>query len=175
MQHRLYVIAALAIIIGAVGAAEAATNVKVRNKANDPVPVVDQTVLQPVQGNVRVRLLAGERSTTLDLITPPDGKMVVIEYLTIRVFAREETANALLDLTGSLGAAGGVRHFLEAFPPPINVNVVSAFQQMLTQHVLLYSTGPVRLNIDRGQKDTVVADFDVSFSGYLVDAPKDLE
>jgi hypothetical protein len=37
--------------------------------------------------------------------------------------------------------------------------------------VLLYSTGPVRLDIDRGQISGQVGDFDVSFSGYLVQAP----
>jgi hypothetical protein len=51
------------------------------------------------------------------------------------------------------------------------LNVVSTFQQLLTQRVLLYSTGPVRLDIDRGQISGQVGDFDVSFSGYLVKAP----
>ena len=40
-----------------------------------------------------------------------------------------------------------------------------------SQHVVLYSTGPVRLDINRGQISGQVDDFDVSFSGYLVQAP----
>jgi hypothetical protein len=38
--------------------------------------------------------------------------------------------------------------------------------------VLLYSTGTVFLDIDRGQKDDSVGIFDVTFSGYLVKAPR---
>jgi hypothetical protein len=123
-----------------------------------------------VHGNASVRLEAGQSSAELELITPPEGKLVVIKYITIRVFAREATANALLELSGDLGE--GHEHYLDAFPPPISLNVVSTYQQMLTQHVLLYSTGPVRLNINRGQIADQVGDFDVSFSGYLVKAPK---
>ena len=42
---------------------------------------------------------------------------------------------------------------------------------MLTQNVLIYSTGPVRLHIDRGSKSTAAGGFDVSVTGYLVEAP----
>ena len=90
---------------------------------------------------------------------------------TIRAFVREQTANALLALSGDLGEGHEVEHFLHAFPPPISLNVVSTFQQLLTQPVVLYSTGPVRLDVDRGQISGQVGDFDVSFSGYLVQAP----
>jgi hypothetical protein len=38
--------------------------------------------------------------------------------------------------------------------------------------VLLYSTGPVHLDINRGQKDDLVGLFDVTFSAYLVKAPQ---
>ena len=171
MSGRLFVIAVLALIVGAVDAEAATTRVKVVNGRGAPALLMDQTVLQPVHGNASVRLEAGQRGTTLELITPPDGRMAVIRHITIRVFAREATANALLALTGDLGEGHEVEHYLDAFPPPISLNVVSTFQQMLTHHVLLYSTGPVRLDIDRGQIHEQVGDFDVSFSGYLVQAP----
>jgi hypothetical protein len=172
MSCRLCIAAALVTIMSAVGAADAATtNVKVVNGRNAPALVMDQTVVQPVHGNASVRLNAGEGSAFLELITPPAGKMVVIEYLSIHAFTREATANALLKLFGSLGEGAEIEHYLDAFPPPISIGVTSAFQQTLTQQVLLYSTGPVALNIQRGDKDALVGDFDVSFSGYLVKSP----
>jgi hypothetical protein len=171
MSCRPFVIAMLVLIVGAIDAEAATSRVNVVNGRGAPALVMDQKVLRPVHGNTGIRLQAGQRGTTLELITPPEGKMVVIKYLTIRVFAREATANALLALSGDLGEGREVEHYLRAFPPPISLNVVSTYQQMLTQHVLLYSTGPVRLDIDRGQLDEQVGDFDVSFSGYLVKAP----
>ena len=38
--------------------------------------------------------------------------------------------------------------------------------------MLLYSTGAIVLEIDRGQKNAKLGIFEVSFSGYLVTAPK---
>jgi hypothetical protein len=171
MSCRHFVIALLALLMGAAGAEAAPSRVKVVNGRDAPASVMDQTVLRPVHGNTDVRLQAGQMRATLELITPPEGKMVVIRYVTIRAFVSEQTANALLVLSGDLGEGHEVEHFLDAFPPPISLNVVSTFQQLLTQRVLLYSTGPVRLDIDRGQISGQVGDFDVSFSGYLVKAP----
>jgi hypothetical protein len=171
MSCRHFAIAILALLVGAAGAEAAPSRVKVVNGRDAPASVMDQTVLRPIHGNTDVRLQAGEMRATLELITPPDGKMVVIKYITIRVFAREQTANALLALSGDLGERQEVEHYLDAFPAPIDLNIVSSFQQTLTQRVLLYSTGPVRLDIDRGQISGQVGDFDVSFSGYLVQAP----
>ena len=75
-----------------------------------------------------------------------------------------------MDLWGSLRGNAFI-HYLDALPPPISLGIVTEFQQMLTQNVLIYSTGPVRLHIDRGSKNTAVSDFSVNFSGYLVEAP----
>jgi hypothetical protein len=173
MHRRPLVIAVFAMMVGAVGFAEAATTVKVVNGRGAPALVMDQTVLQPVHGNANVLLEAGQTGADLELITPPAGKMVVIEYLTIQAFVSELAANALLTLSGDLGEEHEVQHYLDAFPPPTSLNVgITTFEQILRQHVLLYSTGPVHLDINRGQKDDLVGLFDVTFSGYLVKAPQ---
>jgi hypothetical protein len=173
MHRRTLVIAVFAMMVGAVGFAEAATTVKVVNGRGAPALVTDQTVLQPVHGNANVLLEAGQTGADLELITPPAGKMVVIEYLTIQAFVSELAANALLTLSGDLGEEHEVQHYLDAFPPPTSLNVgITTFEQILRQHVLLYSTGPVHLDINRGQKDDLVGLFDVTFSGYLVKAPQ---
>jgi hypothetical protein len=171
MSCRFVVIAILALIMGAVGAEAATTRVKVVNGRGAPALVMDQTVLRPVHGNATVRLEAGPRFADLELFTPPTGQMVVIEYLTIQAFVEEPTANAFLELEGDLGEGGGIEHALEAFPPPIELGIGTVFQQTLTQHVLLYSTGTVVLSIDRGQENAKLGVFEVSFSGYLVKAP----
>jgi hypothetical protein len=111
------------------------------NGRGGPALVFDQTVLQPVHGNATARLQAGERDGFLELITPPAGKMVVIAYVTMRALVNEATANALLVLSGDLGEDREVEHHLEVFPRRSTGPVVSNFQQLLTQHVLLYSTG----------------------------------
>jgi hypothetical protein len=103
MSCRHFAIAILALLVGAAGAEAAPSRVKVVNGRDAPASVMDQTVLRPIHGNTDVRLQAGEMRATLELITPPEGKMVVIKYITIRVFAREQTANALLALSGDLG------------------------------------------------------------------------
>jgi hypothetical protein len=95
MHRRPLVIAVFAMMVGAVGFAEAATTVKVVNGRGAPALVMDQTVLQPVHGNANVLLEAGQTGADLELITPPAGKMVVIEYLTIQAFVSELAANAL--------------------------------------------------------------------------------
>jgi hypothetical protein len=174
MSYRLFVIAAFAIFMSVVSAVQAATtSVEVVNGRGAPALVMDQTVLRPVQGNATRRLEAGHRFADLELITPPEGKMVVIEYITIRVFAEEETANALVELQGDLGEGAGIEHSLEAFPASISLGVLTVFQQTLTQHVLFYSTGPVGLEIDRGRKNAKLGIFEVAFSGYLVNAPEE--
>jgi hypothetical protein len=173
MLCRLVSIFSFAVIAGAVGAEAAPTKVKVVNGRDAPALVMGQTVLHPVHGNVNVRLEAGQTDADLELITPPAGQMVVVEYLTIQAFVEEATANALLTLSGDLGEDHEVQHYLDAFPPPSSLNVgITTLEQILRQDVLLYSTGPVHLDINRGQKDTLVALFDVTFSGYLVKAPQ---
>jgi hypothetical protein len=171
MPCRLCVLPALALVVAAGGCAETApTRTNVVNGRDAPVPVLEQTILQPVQGTAGRILEKGERSTFLDLVTPPGGKMIVLQYITIRVDTQDKTANALFELWGLLEGRSFI-HYLDALPPPISVGVWRGFQQMLTQHVLVYSTGPVALRIDRGSKNTAVSSFEVSFSGYLVEAP----
>jgi hypothetical protein len=51
------------------------------------------------------------------------------------------------------------------------LGILTTYQQILTQHVLFYSTDTVFLQIERGQKRSGVAFYDVTFSGYLVKAP----
>ena len=173
MLRRLVLIVTLATITSAVGAEAAPTKIKVVNGRGAPAPVMDQMVLQPVHGNANVRLEAGQTGAELELFTPPAGQMVVIEYLTIQAFVAEATANALLTLSGDLGEQQEVQHYLDALPPPTSLNVsIGPFEQMLRQQVLLYSTGRVYLDINRGQKDTLEGLFDVTFSGYLIKAPQ---
>ena len=171
MARRFSLIAILALIMGAVGAEAATTRVKVVNGRNAPALVMDQTVLRPVHGNATVRLEASSRFADLEVFTPPAGQMVVIEYLTILALVEDSAANALLELEGGLGEEG-IEHALEAFPPPIELGILTLFQQTLTQEVLLYSTDTVVLSIDRGQKHAKLGIFEVSFSGYLVKAPR---
>ena len=171
MLWKVVVTLILAMSVGAVSAEARINNVKVVNGRNAPAVVVDQTVLRPVQGNANVRLDDGQSGTDLELFTPPLGQMVVIEYLTIQAFVEDPTANALLELEGGLGEDGGVEHALEAFPPPIELGILTKYQQILTQQVLFYSTDTVFIQIERGQKTTGSATFDVTFSGYLVKAP----
>jgi len=170
MPCRFFATAMLALIVGAVGAEAATTRVKVVNGRGAPAVVMDQTVLRPVHGNATARLDGRSRFADLELFTPPAGQMVVIEYVTMQAFVEEQTANAVLELEGGLGEEG-IEHALEAFPPPIELGIGTLYQQTLTQHVLLYSTGTVVLSIDRGEKATKLGVFDVSFSGYLVKAP----
>jgi hypothetical protein len=143
------------------------TSVEVVNGRDAPVPVLEQKVLQPVHNYAGKVLKRGERAVTLDLVTPPEGKMVVIEYITIRVNTEDKTENALFDLRGRREDGWGAIHFLDALPPPISVGFGRGFQQTLTQHVLLYSWGPVDLHICRGS--TAVSEFIVSVTGYLVE------
>ena len=84
MSWRNFVIAILALIVSALGAEAATTRVEVVNGRDAPASVMDQTVLRPVHGNTDVRLQAGQMRATLELITPPEGQMVVIKYVTIR-------------------------------------------------------------------------------------------
>src|SRR5262245_42905133 len=124
MSCRLFMVAALALLTGAIGTTEGATiNVKVVNGRGAPAPVMDQRVLRPVHGNANVRLEAGESGAFLELFTPPAGQMIVIEYLTIQAFVSEPTANALLTLSGDLGEDSEVQHYLDAFPSPTSINV----------------------------------------------------
>lgn len=171
MLRRLVLIVTLAMITSAVGAEAAPAKVKVVNGRAAPALVMDQMVLQPVHGNANVRLEAGQSDAELELFTPPAGQMVVIEYLTILALVEDSAANALLELEGGLGEEG-IEHALEAFPPPIELGILTLFQQTLTQEVLLYSTDTVVLSIDRGQKNAKLGIFEVSFSGYLVKAPR---
>jgi hypothetical protein len=173
MRWHPFVVASVAIIVATVASCQTpTTSVEVVNRRDAPVPVLSQTVFQPVQGAAGRALQRGESELTLELMKPPEGKMVVIEYITIRVDSHDKTANALLELWGSLEEGkGGFFHHLDALPPPISVGLFYPFQQMLTQHVLLYSWGPVRLHINRGSKNTAVSQFNVKFSGYLVEAP----
>jgi len=134
--------------------------------------VTDQSVREPVQGNVQVRLEANDTSAFLELIDPPDGKMVVINYVTIRSFSESDDANALLSLIGAIGT-DAVVHFMEPLPPPFHSGIVTGKTQTVQRSLLLYSTEPVRSTIQRGSflKGTI-AIFNVSFSGYLVNAPR---
>jgi len=135
-----------------------------------PVEVTDQTVQKPVQGNFVVRLLVDERTSDIELVAPPEGMMAVIQYLTIRSFPRAAEANPSLQLMGAVGSES-VQHFLGPLPEPVPFPVISSLAQISQFEVLLYSTEPVRLLIDRGNQTDAVSDFFVSFSGYLVEAP----
>jgi hypothetical protein len=171
MSCRFFAMAILALIMGIVGAEAATTRVEVVNGRGAPALVMDQTVLRPVHGNATVRMEASSRFADLEVFTPPAGQMVVIEYLTILALVEDQTANALLELEGALGEEG-IEHALAVFPPPIELGILTLFQQTLTEEVLLYSTDSVVLSIDRGQRNTKLGIFEVSFSGYLVEAPQ---
>ena len=81
MRLRPYIVASVAMIVAVVASCQTpTTSVEVVNGRDAPVPVLEQTVSRPVQGSAAHLLKRGERDVTLDLVAPPEGKMVVIEY-----------------------------------------------------------------------------------------------
>jgi hypothetical protein len=162
-----------ALSVQTVSAAAGATNVKVVNGRSAPALVMDQTVQQPVRVETVARLETGNSAVPLELLTPTPGTMVVIEYLTIRAFVEDPTANALLSIVEAPQSGNDITLArLDAFPPPIELGIVTRYQQTLTQQVLLYATDTVFLDIDRGQKTNGNATFSVTISGYQVPAPR---
>jgi hypothetical protein len=98
MLPRLALALVFALSVQSVSADARTTNVKVVNGRSAPALVMDQTVLRPVRLETSARLETGESFAPLELFTPPPGMMLVVEFLTIRAFVEDPTANALLEI-----------------------------------------------------------------------------
>jgi hypothetical protein len=179
MLPRLALALVFALSVQSVSADARTTNVKVVNGRSAPALVMDQTVLRPVRLETSARLETGESFAPLELFTPPPGMMLVVEFLTIRAFVEDPTANALLEIVETPETGNDITLArLDAFPPPVELGISTRYQQTLTQQVLLYATDTIFLSIDRGEKTNGPAAFGrrrrrrLRLSGYLVPAPR---
>ncbi|MCP5150239.1 MAG: hypothetical protein H6983_10210 [Ectothiorhodospiraceae bacterium] len=152
--------------------AQRSTPVTVVNPESAPVPVTPTSVAgRPVQGSVVLVVPAGEFSDLEQLIVPPPGTMVVIEYLTIAVDSRNTEEQGAVGIRTALDGSAVV-HRLGPLPPLVRTGLGSGFSQELQRNLTLYSDAAVDVFYQRGTGfDGERAIVQVTFAGRLVPIP----
>jgi hypothetical protein len=162
---------ALFLLVPMSASAQRSVPVTVVNPESRPVPVLPQGMEGvPVQENVVLVVPADESSASADLYDAPEGKVLIIEYLTLVVDSRGDEQAWIVLQTGLGGETGS--HFLGPLPPPVLTGLGSGKTITLQRNLRAYSDGIVRFYYTRGTGFTDErAIIQVSVTGRLVDAP----
>lgn len=147
-------------------------NVTVVNRPSNPVQVrnVDDPTRQPVSAQVELTLLNGFDDTAGVIYAVPAGKVLVIEYLSMRATLLHDQRVAEVGIRTRLNNAPDVSTYIEA----THMTSTSSQEYFISSKLLrLYSAPETHVSVFLKRLPLTSGSGQVSFSfyGYLVDAP----